>query len=146
MAVHRGQHVGTAAAPTVRGLATVDQPEIVTDALPVKAHVEIAAGGSRHLKIRLYAGRARTQRLKSEYAAAVRRELCDLLARDDAANLAGIGLDCDGVRLYCDGLLRAAQGEGEVHAGAITNSQDEVLALANFETRRFDAHDVLANV
>ena len=64
-------------------------------------------------------------------------DLRNLLAGDDVALLAGVGLNADGVGFDRDRFLRAAELHLEVDTGAITDLKDDALLFGDFEAGGF---------
>jgi tetratricopeptide (TPR) repeat protein len=83
----------------------------------------ITACRGRNVKVGIVAGSAGSERGKRVDAAAVRRELCHLLAGNYAAHLARFRLDLDGIRFNRNALLCAADFQTQVHTGTLADIQ-----------------------
>src|ERR1039457_464928 len=141
-----GRHnVETSRAAPVGVFAAIRHPEVVVLAQAVKADARVATDRGRALEIRHVGRGSRRQAGQRVQAAAVGSKLRYLLRGDDVANLAAIRLYGKRRGLDIHALLRAANLQLEIRAGAVPNVQLDVFLLGHLEARGFGTNRVMAN-
>src|SRR5262249_17990021 len=127
------RHDDRAGATAIGSFCSVDLEEVVRHALAVERYVLVATHRRWYLEISLQAARAWRQIDDGVEAATIRLELGNLLAGNQAADLAAFGLDHNGSGFDGDRRLGRANFETEVCSPAITHVQNESGSVGSTE-------------
>src|ERR1700678_1916328 len=112
--IDRRQGAEAAAAAAIVQFSSVEHVEVMRAASSVETN-SVGGGQSRNAaECRQRVGDTKAQSSKRGYIAAIRSQLSDLLTGDQGAELTGLRLHLERVRLHGDRLGRVADREGDV--------------------------------
>src|SRR5271170_5262015 len=140
------QYAQLAAGAAVIYLASVNQPVIMIGAQAVETEVRIAGLGRDPIERRQIGGDAGSQAGQGGNVAPVGSQLGNLLARDQAADLVGLGLHLQRVRLDGDNLVVPADDQVNVFPQGLRNVDRNAVLVVGLKAGRADRQVVFADI